>query len=216
MDYKQPIKATISVGYQNLSELIIVSLGITLTLIPLVITGLVGTSLTVLGGLWVTCLLLGISVVAAFRYTTTITDRGVSIDLWPTIVPVLKDPMLGLKVGTITFSVLVVTILGLLLAPEVYRSIVVGIATFLLVLWYLVVAFATPELGTDQGLISALRSSSVRLGESPESAIVFLVLTFTCTFITGVTVITIGLFLPGLLALLAAQMTTAVNGGVNQ
>ena len=216
MEYKRPIKATLSGGYENLAGLIVLSLGITLALVPLAVAGVIGTPLAVLGGLWTTCLLLGIGVVAACRFTTAVTARGVSIDLWPSVAPAIKNPTLGLKVGVVTFGVLFAAVLVLRLAPEAYRSIAVGVAAFLLVLWYLLVAFATPELGTSQRLVSALQASGVRLVASPESVLAFLVLTLVCAFVTGITVITMGLFLPGLLALLAAQMASAVTDEVEQ
>ena len=216
MAYKQSIKAALTGGYRNLAGLIVLSLGITLAFVPLAAAGVIGTPLAVLGGLWTTCLLLGIGVVAACRYTTIVAARGVSIDLWPSIVPALKDPTLGLKVGAATFCVLLLAVLVPLLAPGPYRSIGIGVAAFLLVLWYLLVAFATPELGTSRRLGSALRASGVRLVESPGSAVAFLVLTLACTILTGITVVTMGLFLPGILSLLAAQLATAANGDTNE
>ena len=216
MDYKRTIRATANGGYENLAGLIVLSLGITLTLAPLAAAGAVGTPLAVLGGLWATCLLLGIGVVAAARYTMAVATRGVAVDLWPSIVPTLKDPVLGLEVGAVTFGVSIAAVLAPLLAPSAYRSVAIGIGAFLLVLWYLLAAFATPELGTGRGLGTALRAGGSRLVESPGSAVVFLVLTVVCTLATGITVVTMGLFLPGLLSLLAAQLATAVNGDADR
>ena len=216
MDYKRAIKATANGGYENLAGLIVLSLGVTLTLVPLAAAGAVGTPLAVLSGLWATCLLLGVSVVAAARYTTAVAVRGVGVDLWPSIVPTLKDPILGLKVGTVTFGVSIAAVSTPLLAPDAYRSVAIGVAAFLLVLWYLLVAFATPELGAGRGLRTALRAGGIRLIESPGSAVVFLVLTVVCVLVTGITVITMGLLLPGILSLLAVQLATAVNGDADR
>lgn len=216
MEYKQSVGATLSGGYRNLSGLIVLSLGITLTLAPLAAAGVVGTPLAVLGGLWATCLLLGVGVVAACRFTTVVAERGVSVDLWPSIAPAVKDPTLGLKLGAITFGVLLVAVLVPLLAPAAYRSIGIGAAAFLLALWYLLVAFATPELGTGRRLRAALRASGVRLVESPGSAVAFLALTLACAILTGITVVTMGLFLPGTLSLLAAQIAMAVDDDAGQ
>jgi hypothetical protein len=212
MDHKRRIKATLSDGYANFAGLIVLSLGLTLALIPLAIAGVLGTPLVVFAGLWTSCLLLGISIVVTFRFTVTVAARGVSVDLWSTTVPALRNPIPGLTLGVATFGVFLTTGIVFLFTPATYRPFAVGVAAFLLVLWYLLTAFATPELGTGQGVAPAVRASGVRLVESPELAIVFLVLTVVCTLVAGMTVVTMGLLLPGVLALLAAELVTSANG----
>lgn len=216
MEYRRTVVTTMRRGYENLGGLVVLSLGTTLSLAPIAVASIVGTPLVALAALWATSLLLGLVLVAASRFTTTVAARGVSVDLRPTVTPAVRNPVPGLELGTATFGVLLVAGGSSILAPVAYRSVGVGFAVFTLVLWYLLVAFATPELGANRRLVPALRASSIRLIESPVSATVFLALTLVCTIVTGVTVVTMGLLLPGALSLLAAQMAAAVDDHLNQ
>lgn len=205
MNYRQFTITTLRYGYRNLVGLVVFSLLTGLALAPLAAMGFVGTSFALLGGLWTSCLLLGIVAIGAFRFTVTVAERGVPIEVLPNVAFAVRNPTTGLAVGAITFGVVVAAVTLVGLAPGTYRPVVAGFAGFLLVAWYLLAAFAAPELGDGRGLSIALRASADRLGRSPGRVAWLLVLSFTCAIIAGITVLTLLLFLPGVLALLAAR-----------
>lgn len=205
MNYGQFTVTTARHGYRNLVGLVVISLLAGLAFAPLVAMAFVGTSLALLGGLWTTCLLLGIVVVAAFRFSTTVARRGVPMAILPSVASALRSPTTGLAVGTVTFGIVVVAVAVVGIMPEAYRPMAVGFAGFLLVAWFLITAFAAPELGDGRRLSPALRKSGIRIGRSPDHIMLFLILSFACTLVAGVTVVTLLLFLPGVLALLAAR-----------
>jgi hypothetical protein len=203
-------------GYENVGGLIVVSLGAALASVPVAVAGVVGTAAAVLGGLWATSLLLGVVVVAGFRFAHAVATRGVSVGLRSTVAPAVTDPVPGLKLGAATFVVLAGAGAAALAVPAAYRPVGVGFAAFSLTLWYLVVAFAAPELGTGRRVVPALRAGVARLVAAPGTAVAFLVLTALCTVAAGVTVVTTALLLPGALLLLAAQTTAEIDANAGR
>lgn len=211
MNYRQFTITTVRYGYRNLVGLIVFSLLAGLALTPLAAMAFVGTSLALLGGLWTSCLLLGIVAIGAFRFTAIVAERGVPIEIRPNVAFAVRNPTTGLAVGTVTFGVVVAAVTLVGLVPGAYRPMAAGFSGFLLVAWYLLTAFAAPELGDGRRLSRALRASADRLGRSPGRVAWFLVLSFASTLIAGVTVVTLLLFLPGVLALLAARAAIGVD-----
>lgn len=211
MSYGQFTLATARDAYRNFAGLFAISLLTALSLVPLVATAVVGTWIALLGGLWTTCLLGGIVVAAAFRFTTTAVERGVRIELVPAVIHAVRNPTTGLLLGAGTFCVAVAAAVIVAAVPAGIRPMTAGVAGFLLTLWYLLVAFAAPELGSGRELSAALRASADRLGCSPGSILQFLVLSIACTLAAGVTVITLLLLLPGVLALLAARVSIGAD-----
>lgn len=211
MNAKETLGSAVRHGYRNLVGTIVVSLLVSLSLAPLVVTLRVGTSLAVLGGLWTSSLLLGVALVGGFRFATTVAERGVPIAVLPSLRAAVAAPGTGLGVGVVTFVVTVASLALALLAPSTFRAVATGVAVFLLVDWFLVVAFSAPELGDGQPLRGALRAGVDRLLVAPSAVALFLAASFLCVVVAGVTVVTIGLFLPGALCLLAAHVTVAVD-----
>lgn len=211
MNARATLRSTARNGYRNLVGTIVVSLLVSLSLAPLVGTVLVGTSLAVLGGLWATCLVLGVLLVGAFRFATTVAERGVPIAVLPDLRAAIAAPGTGLGLGILTFLVTVGALAVALLTPAAFRDIAVGVAAFLVVDWYLIVSFSAPELGSDGPLRPALRAGIDRLVGAPGAVALFLAVSLLCALLAGVTVVTIGLFLPGALCLLAAHVTAAVD-----
>lgn len=205
------VEATVRHGYRNLVGTLTVSLLVSLTVVPLLAMATVGTPLAVLAGLWATCLALGVVLIGAFRFATTVARRGVPIAVVPELRAGLTAPRTGLALGASTFVVLAVGVALVGLTPTSFQSIAVGVAAFLLADWYLVVGFAAPEIGNGEPLRRALRAGVDRLLSAPNAFAVFLTLSFACALFAGVTVVTVGLFLPGTLCLLAAHVTDAVD-----
>jgi hypothetical protein len=211
MNATETLGSAVRHGYRNLVGTIVVSLLVSLSLAPLVGTIRVGTSLAVLGGLWTSCLLLGVTLVAGFRFATTVAERGVPIAVLPHLRAAVAAPVTGLGIGIITFLVTVASLALALLTPSAFRAVATGVAAFLLVDWFLLLAFAVPELGSDQTLRVALRAGLERLLVAPGAVALFFAVSLLCALVAGVTVVTIGLFLPGALCLLAAHVTAAVD-----
>lgn len=208
MNFAETIRRGVEVGVPNLVGLSVVSVAVNLTVLPFLVTVPLGTVPAVIGGLWTTCLLFGVALVGLFRFTTTVADRGVAVAVVPHLVAAVKRPWVGFGLGAVTF----VVILGVLLtglAPGEFRAVAVGAGAFVVVCWYLVVAFAAPELGAGSSARPAIRSGAVRFAQSPVAAVSFLLLSILCTAVAGVTVVTLVLFLPGVLGLFA--VTVAVD-----
>mgnify|MGYP000268305596 CR=1 FL=1 len=205
------IKATARHGYRNLVGTLTVSLLVSLAAVPLLLMATVGTPLAVLAGLWGTCLALGVVLVGGLNFATAVAQRGVPIAVVPELRAGLAAPRTGLALGASTFAVLATCLALVGLTPAGLQSIAVGVAAFLLVDWYLVVGFAAPEIGNGEPLRRALRAGVDRLLSAPNAFAVFLTLSFACALFAGVTVVTVGLFLPGTLCLLAAHVTDAVD-----
>lgn len=211
MNYRESLVTLARQGYRNLVGLITISVATSFAFVPIGASVLVGTSLAVLAGLWATCLLLGVVVVAAFDFTTTVADRGVPVPVLPSFAMAVRSPQTGLKLGALAFVITVVAVGLSGVAPAAYRPFAIGISWFLVVTWFLITAFAAPELGSRQPLSTALRASADRLGRSPGRALWFVALTLVSMLIAGITVITLVLFFPGVLALLAAGITAEID-----
>lgn len=205
MNYREHTVATVRAGYRNVVGLVVVSILAALALVPLAATTVVGTWLALLGGLWTTCLLLGIVSTAAFRFASVVAERGVPVAVRPNVIPAIRNPVPGILVGVVSFVVLLTSVVLIGVAPEPYRPIASGFVGFLLIAWFLLVAFAAPELGDGRGLSLSIRASADRLVRSPYRVAWFLLLAVVCTLVAGLTVVTLVLFLPGVLALLAAS-----------
>jgi len=199
-------------GYRNLVGLVVVSLLIGAAFVPLVTTLFLGTPLAVLGGLWTTCLLLGVATIVAFHFATIVTRRGVPVPVLPSVTAGIRRPVTGLALGAVTFVVVVTGVALVGLSPDGYRPYAVGLCGFVLVAWTLLVAFAAPDFGDGRGLRPALAASASRLARSPDRVAWFLALSAACAVVAGLTVVTLVLFLPGVVALLAAH--AAVDGEV--
>lgn len=210
MSYRQTAAATARTGARNVVGVAAASLLLSLTVLPLVVAVPFGT-VAVVGGLWATCLLFGAALVGTFRFTVEAADRGVSVSFRPHFVAAVVEPTLGLKLGASTFAVLVCAAAGVGLAPATYRGIVGGVAAFTLVCWYVVVAFASPELAAGTSLRSALGTGATRAAATPIAAVLFVLLSAACAALAGVTVITVFLLLPGALALLGSAAALAVG-----
>ncbi|WP_336339453.1 hypothetical protein [Haloarcula brevis] len=211
MTVVESLRSTLRNGYRNLVGTVVVSLLVSLSMLPLAATTTVGTVPAVLGGLWTSCLLLGITLIAGFRFATTVAERGVPIAVLPPIRATLGTPMTGLALGGLTFLITTGSLVLVSVIPPAYGAFAVGIAVTFPIEWYLLVAFSVPELGAGQPLSASLRTGLARLLDAPRAAAVFLTASFLFVLLAGVTVITIGLFLPGTLCLLAAHVTLGVD-----
>jgi len=211
MNARQLVTDTVRHGYRNLVGTIVVSVLVSLSVVPLAAMATVGTPSAVLAGLWATCLLLGIVLVGGFRFATTVADRGVPVPVLSDLRASIATPRTGLALGALTFLVVVAAAGLVTLAPPRFAPYALGVAAFLLVDWFLVVSFAAPEFSKTLPLRSALRASVGRLLVAPSAVALYLLLSVTCFLIAGVTVITVGVFLPGALCLLAAHTTTTVD-----
>ena len=78
MNARQLVTDTVRHGYRNLVGTIVVSVLVSLSVVPLAAMATVGTPSAVLAGLWATCLLLGIVLVGGFRFATTVAAVGAS------------------------------------------------------------------------------------------------------------------------------------------
>lgn len=211
MNYRSVIEATARNGYQNLVGTFVVSVLLSLAVLPLGLATFVQTSLVVLAGLWASCLLLGLLLIGAFGFSITVAERGVPVAVVPELRSAFDAPKLGLTVGGATFVVTLATIAAIVLTPPTFRMVGVGVAGFLLVDWYLLVGFAAPEIAGGESFRSALAASVNRALGAPASVALFLVLSLVCALAAGATLITVILFLPGVLCLVAAHVTTAID-----
>lgn len=208
VSYLKLLRATIGHGSHNLLGLGITSILVSLSFVPLILSLFVGTDLVIFGGLWATCLLLGICLVATFRFTKKVTDRGVPVKVLPSLTVTASQPGTGLAVGTATFAVFVISILFVTYVANWLQAIGVGSALFVLILWYVLLALSSPELGDGQRLRPALTAGVRRFYRSPGRGIWFVVLSCLFALIAGLTVITVVVFLPGVLVLLATHVAT--------
>lgn len=209
MNVREPVSATMETGLSNLVGLAVASVAVSLTPLPFAASVLVGTVPAAIGGLWATCLLFGVALVGLFRFATAVADRGVEVAALPHVVAAAKRPRVGFELGAITFAV-VGGALAAGLSPDAYRPTAVGVAGFLVGCWYLVVALAAPEVGSGSPLGEALRAGATRFARSPVGATSFLLLSLVCTAVSGLTVVVLVLFLPGVLGLLAVQVAVAI------
>lgn len=205
MNYGRLTAETARYAYQNLVGLFTISVFAVVTLLPLGATIAVGTPLALLGGLWTTSLFGGVVAIGAMHFSTVVVERGVSVPVRPSLAAAVRSPRPGLLVGVITFAVAVAALSAVTTAPASLRTVVAGVVGFLVSAWFLLVAFGSPELGGGRSLSNALAASASRIGRGPGAVAWFLVLSFACTMLAGVTVVTLLLFLPGVLALLAAR-----------
>jgi hypothetical protein len=209
MTIREVIGTVVRTGIPNLVGLAGASILASLTFLPLLVSMSFGTVPAVVGGMWTTCLLLGVALVGLFRFATTVADRGVAVSVVPALVAAAKRPRVGFELGAVTFFV----ILGALLAglvPGMLRAVTVGVGIFLVLIWYLVVALAAPELGAGFSLFPALGAGAARFARSPLAAASFLLLSTGCAIIAGVTVVTVVFFLPGVLGLLAVHVAVTI------
>ena len=203
-------RSSVRSASQNLIGIAVVSVLLCLTFVPIALTLPFGT-LAVVGGLWATCLLNGLVLVATFRYTSTLASRQVFVRT-RRHVRFSETYRTGLSLGVVTFAVALVGVV-VLFAPTagVFRWTSVGIALSLLVLWYALTALSSPELGRGDPLHHALRMGLSRFSIAPVASIWFLVASFVLFVLTGITVVTVVVILPGSLALLASSITHTID-----
>jgi hypothetical protein len=211
MNYRSVIEATARNGYRNLVGTLVVSVLLSLAVLPLGLATVVQTPLAVLAGLWASCLFVGLLLVGAFSFTITVAERGVPIAVLPELRSALNAPKLGLTVGGATFVVILTSIAAVVLTPPVFRDVGVGVAGFLLVDWYLLVGFASPEIAGSESLRSALAASVERALQAPAAAAFFILLSFVCVLVAGATLVTIVFILPSGLCLMAAHVTIEID-----
>lgn len=210
-DLRESIVAIGRVGWRNLVGLLVVTLTVWSTLLPLVAVAVaVGTPVAVLGGLWTTCLLLGLALLVVFRFTSTAVERGVGVPVVPSFRSVRERIGVGLALGAATFGVATTSLALVGLVPAQYRGTAVGISGFFLVFWYVLVGLASPELGTGTALRPAVRAGGLRFVRSPGLAAWFLFLSVVASAVAGATLVTLVLFLPGVLGLIATQVATEI------
>ncbi len=195
---------------RNFVGIVMFSLIVWFTVIPLVVSLAVGSVSGILGGLWATCLLVGIALVGLFRYSTTVIDRGTQIEVRPSLEAAIRSPRVGMGLGVVTFGAIVAAVVLPNLAPSTYRPFVAGFARFPLVLWYLVVGLASPELGNGSALRPALRAGFLRFVTAPLRGTAFALVSLLVALATGLTVVTVFVFLPGALGLIAARIATDI------
>lgn len=210
MNYRETVHEAVQTGALNLVGIAIMSIAVNLTLLPFVAAASFGALPAVVGGLWTTCLSLGVVLVGLSRFATEVAERSVTVSALPHIVAAVKQPAVGLKLGAVTF-VVVLAALSSGLASDSVRSVAVGAAAFLILCWYLLVALAVPDLGAGASLGHALRASAARFARSPLAACLLLLLSLGGTTLAGVTVVTLLLFLPGTLGLFAAHVASDIG-----
>lgn len=165
----------------------------------------------ILGGLWATCLLAGVGFVALLRFATIATERGASVSVGQHFVETVKRPSLGFKLGGLTFVIVVIVLATVGNAPQTVRATVGGIGGFVLLIWYVIVSFASPELVDGVQLLAALQAGALRAASAPVAVIVFAVSSAVIAVVAGITVITAVLLLPAALAILAVQVSTDIE-----
>ncbi|RJT07891.1 hypothetical protein [Halococcus sp. IIIV-5B] len=211
MNARQVTVDTARNSYRNLVGTIVVSLLVSLSVLPLATMLFIGAPLAILAGLWATSLLLGVVLVGAFRFATTVAERGVPVSVWSDVRAGIAGPRTGFTLGAVTFLVTLVSVTIVSVVPSALAPFATGVAAFLIVDWYLVVGFASPEIAEGVPLRTAIHASFTRLLDAPSAVALFLFLSFACALVAGVTVVTIGLFLPGILCLLSTHITAAID-----
>lgn len=207
MSYRNTAATAARTAVRNAVGIASASVLVSLTGLPLFAAVPFGP-VAVVGGLWATCLLFGVALVAVFGFAVEATDRGVGVEFKPHLEATIRRPVLGLKLGALTFAVVLGPVAVIGVAPESFRPTVAGIGGFVLLCWYAVVSFASLDIVDGGRLGSALRSGATRAASAPVTVIVFVLLSGLCAALAGATVITLFLFLPGVLALLASQFST--------
>ena len=211
MNHTRLLINTARVGYDNVVGLAIMSVIVSLTIAPLGLALSFQRPLVIVSGLWAACLLWGIALLATFRFTGSVVERGVRVSVCSNLKTTLEKPETGLKLGVVTFGILVGALIGTAQAPSGLRSIVLGVVLFALISWYVIVGFAAPELGDGAPLVTALRAGMFRFASSPLSVAVFLVVSVLITVVTGMTLILVVFLLPGTLALWAVSVARYVE-----
>lgn len=214
MTYRESARATARTGASNPVGIAVVSVAVSLSALPLLAALAVGTVPAALGGLWTSCLLFGLAVVSLFGFATVAADRDAAVSALPHLAASVKRPWPGIGLGAVTFVVLVIAF-ATGLAPDRIRAAAVGAAAFLLVCWYVVVAFAAPELGDGAALIPALRAGFGRFARAPLAALWFLLLSLVCLVVAGITVVTLAVFLPGVLGVLAVHVAAPIGASTD-
>lgn len=211
MSYRKTVASAARTVVRNAIGVAVASVLLSLTGLPALASVPFG-SLAVLGGVWATCLLGGVALVAVFDFAVEAADRGVGVAFLPHLAAAADRPVLGLKLGALTFGVVAAPVAAVGLAPGPLRAVVAGVGGFALLCWYVVVSFASVDFVEGRPLGSALRAGAVRAVSAPGAAVVFVLLSAVCAAVAGVTVITLFLFLPGVLALLGSQFSILAAG----
>ena len=217
MVYRESVELTVRDTVRNSVGVLFVSLLFSAALVPFATTVLVSGRFAWLFGLWTSCLLCGVVVVAGFRMMTEVAARHESIPTAPFWRGLRTEWPAGVAVGAVTFALLVAAAVLTNLPLSGLAGQTVGVAgVYLLLGWGLLLGFALPVYArtTDGGSGSfpfrtgrfALAAGVETVVREPLATLWLLVQTAGWTFIAVVTVVTPILLLPGFLVLLAAEM----------
>lgn len=218
MEYRRPVELTFRNTARNPVGLVVVSVLVTATWLPLLTAALLPVGSLWVGGLWTSCLLFGIVVVGAFRLTDVIAERGISLGteyLWEGM---CQQWRAGLIVGFGTFLAAIVGV-GLFANPFrglLGRSVQV-FGVYVIVGWWAWAAFSLPGL-SGQRLRSreAFAGGGVMLLARPGAALWLLVQTAGLTVVALATVVTPVLLLPGVTTLLVTHVVACARDNLEE
>jgi len=219
MVYRESVELTVRDTVRNSVGVLAVSLLFSAALVPFTSTILISGPLAWLIGLWTSCLLCGVIVVAGFRLMTEVAARHESIPTTALWRGLREEWPAGVAVGGVTFGLIVLAGLLLTLSIPGLGGQVLGLTgVYLVVGWGLLMAFALPvyarterttDLPVTEGRFALVAGVEMLLRE-PLPTVWLLVQTVGWTFIAVVTIVTPVLLLPGFLVLLAAEVAELV------
>lgn len=221
MVYKESVELTIRDMVRNSLGVLFISVLFSAALAPFATTALVSGRFAWLAGLWTSCLLCGVVVVAGFRLATEIAARHESIPTTPFWRALREEWPAGIAIGTVTFCLAILAAVLLNLPLSGLAGQTIGLAgIYAAIGWGLLLGFALPVYSrterSDDGPFPvaesrfALAAGVEMLVREPLATLWLLVQAAGWTFIAAITLVTPVLLLPGFLVLFAAEIAELV------
>jgi hypothetical protein len=222
MDYRRSVEVTLRDAVQNPLGLLWISLAFSVALVPFSATVFFAIPFAWLAGLWTSCLLCGVVLVAGFRLMTEIAVRHESISTMPFWEGVRHNWRDGLAIGVGTFAVLLVAVL-LFSVPlsGIFGQSINLLGVYLVIGWIHLLAFSLPvyaRIRREDATIFSIQTvrfafvTGMRtLLQNPKALLWLFVQSLGWSFIALITIITPVLLLPGFLTLLAVEIVVPVT-----
>lgn len=212
MQYRRPVQRAFRNALKNTIGLVIASVATSASLLPFITSVFLPVPFGWVVGLWTSSLLLGVVLVGSFSLMDAIANRGVSLGTYYFWAGIESDWKGGLVIGVCTFFVTLVTAV-LVDNPlaGVMRVSLTLFGTYLFCGWWVWVSFSLPMLAR----VDTLQAAFVRGGElllsKPVAGLWLLVQALGLTLLSIPTIITPVILLPGMLMLLATQITKSLE-----
>ncbi|WP_136688571.1 hypothetical protein [Halorhabdus amylolytica] len=221
MEYADTVVRAVRLSVRNPFAILLVSVGVSVSLLPFVTGILVAGTLGAIVGLWTTSLLLGFVSVGGARITATVYERRVSIGTSYFWEGVREGWVMGLAIGIGTFFV---SLFALLLSMNTLGGAlgmsIIMFGVYALLAWYVLALFVLTVWGASDGpdgIEASFRQGGIVLVEHPIAGLWVLVQTIGWTLLSIPLIIAPILLLPGFVQLVAtAIIRRAIENGEDE